>query len=128
MGFRGISLCLIVPAIALTAMPSVPVYAAATAATMVGDSTPACAALLPATGLAGKASDPPAPTLINRSLDLDNLGDDGSGRCRASDDSVAQRDTVTEIPENPTWGALLAGMAGMAVMRYRRSRPRLPLL
>jgi hypothetical protein len=95
---------------------------------MVGESTSACAALVPAPATAGKVADLPAPMLISRSLDLDNLTDDGSGRCRAGDDSVAQRDTVTEIPENPTWGALLAGMAGMAVMRYRRSRPRLPLL
>jgi hypothetical protein len=124
----GVSLRMIAPAMALTALLSVPVSAAATPVTMVGESTPACAALVPGSAPDAKVSDLPGDALSRRGLDFDSLTDDGSSRCRTADDSVAQRDSVTEIPENPTWGALLAGMAGMGLMRYRRSRPRLPLL
>jgi hypothetical protein len=124
----GVTLRMIAPVLAMAALLSAPVYVAATPTTMMGEATNACAALAPAPAMPVKVSDLPGQALFSRSLDPDNLADDGSGRCRATDDSVAQRDTVTEIPENPTWGALLAGMAGMALMRYRRSQPRLPLL
>jgi hypothetical protein len=128
MVFCGVTLRLIAPFLAMAALLSAPVHAAATPTTMMGEATNACAALVSAPSTAAKVSDLPDQTPINRRLDFENLTDDASSRCRTSDDSVAQRDSVTEIPENPTWGALLAGMAGMAVMRYRRSRPRLPLL
>jgi hypothetical protein len=124
----GVSLRLIAPVIALTAVLSAPVQAASAQTSMMGEATSACAALFPAPATAAKLADLQEQSPINRRLDLDSLTDDTISRCRTSDDSVVRRDTVTEIPENPTWGALLAGMAGMAVMRYRRSRPRLPLL
>jgi hypothetical protein len=125
MVFCGVSLRVIAPFVALMAVLSAPVDAAAT---MLADSTTACAALVPAPPTAAKDADLPSQAPISRRLELNDLAENVSSHCQTSDESVVQRDTVTEVPENPTWGALLAGMAGMAVMRYRRSQPRMPLL
>jgi hypothetical protein len=36
--------------------------------------------------------------------------------------------TFNSVPRPSTWGSLLAGLTGIAVLRYRRQRPRNPLM
>jgi hypothetical protein len=48
--------------------------------------------------------------------------------CQPPSGLQADRRPEVPAPKPSTWGSLLAGLTGIAVLRYRRQRPRNPLM